>query len=139
METINMMVSIRRIRKFLSCPDLEEQSSSSSSKPEDVDSAVKFKNADYGWIEGVANPTLSNMNIDMKKGELIAVVGKIGSGKSSLLSAILGEMQKIRGDRIINGRISYVAQQAWIQNLTLKDNVLFSSRHDEERYQEVDV
>merc|ERR1719232_1502735 len=77
------------------------------------------------------------MNIDMKKGELIAVVGKIGSGKSSLLSAILGEMQKIRGDRIINGRISYVAQQAWIQNLTLKDNVLFSSRYDEDRYQEV--
>ena len=39
-----------------------------------------------------------------------------------------GEMQKVRGEKVVNGSISYVAQQAWIQNLTLKDNILFSSR-----------
>ena len=64
-------------------------------------------------------------------------MGKIGSGKTSFLHAILGEMRKVQGAKTVNGRMSYVAQQAWIQNLTLKDNILFGSAVDSERYNEV--
>lgn len=52
-------------------------------------------------------------------------MGTVGSGKSSLLQAVLGEMQKVDGDVTLRGSVAYVAQQAWIQNATLQDNVLF--------------
>uniref|UniRef100_A0A8B9BKV5 ABC-type glutathione-S-conjugate transporter n=1 Tax=Anser brachyrhynchus TaxID=132585 RepID=A0A8B9BKV5_9AVES len=69
--------------------------------------------------------------------DLVAVVGAVGSGKSSLVSAMLGEMENIKGHINIQGSLAYVPQQAWIQNATLKDNILFGSELDEERYQQV--
>ena len=68
---------------------------------------------------------------------LTAVVGVVGSGKSSLLQAIVGEMEKISGNVRVDGSISYVSQQAWIQNLSLKDNILFSKPYQENRYKEI--
>ena len=53
------------------------------------------------------------------------VVGRIGSGKSSLLSSILGEMHKFNGNMNIYGKIAYASQVAWIQNATIRENILF--------------
>ena len=135
MESVKLLVSVRRIDKYLNCNDLEpEEADESKSSPQ---TAVCFKNANYSWDDNDANPTLSDINIDIKKGELVAVVGTIGSGKSSLLSAILGEIKKISGEKIINGKISYLAQQAWIQNLNVRDNITFGSPFDTKYYNEV--
>lgn len=71
----------------------------------------------------------------MKKGELVAIVGSVGAGKSSLLSGIMGEMHKQSGYMNTQGSMAYVAQQAWIQNATLKNNILFGSELDEAKYQ----
>uniref|UniRef100_A0A8C9SYZ2 Multidrug resistance-associated protein 1-like n=1 Tax=Scleropages formosus TaxID=113540 RepID=A0A8C9SYZ2_SCLFO len=70
-------------------------------------------------------------------GSLVAVVGAVGSGKSSLISALLGEMHNLKGYINIQGSLAYVPQQAWIQNATLKDNILFGSQLEEKRYQMV--
>uniref|UniRef100_A0A669QEC3 ATP binding cassette subfamily C member 2 n=1 Tax=Phasianus colchicus TaxID=9054 RepID=A0A669QEC3_PHACC len=78
-----------------------------------------------------------SVNLDIKPGSLVAVVGAVGSGKSSLISAMLGEMENIKGHINIQGSLAYVPQQAWIQNATLKDNILFGSELDEARYQKV--
>uniref|UniRef100_A0A669PVU5 ABC-type glutathione-S-conjugate transporter n=1 Tax=Phasianus colchicus TaxID=9054 RepID=A0A669PVU5_PHACC len=78
-----------------------------------------------------------HVNLDIKPGSLVAVVGAVGSGKSSLISAMLGEMENIKGHINIQGSLAYVPQQAWIQNATLKDNILFGSELDEARYQKV--
>ena len=67
----------------------------------------------------------------------MAVVGEVGSGKSSLLSALLGDMLKVEGTVNVCGSRAFVPQQAWIQNLTLKDNVLFGNTLNEEKYREV--
>ena len=66
---------------------------------------------------------------------MVQVVGKVGSGKSSLLSAILGEMHKLN-DGTINkfGSTAYVSQQAWIQNATVKNNILFNLPLKEKEY-----
>ena len=57
----------------------------------------------------------------------MAIIGKVGSGKSSLLSGLLGEMHKLNDNLInINGSIAYIPQQAWIQNATVKNNILFN-------------
>ncbi|XP_015785719.1 multidrug resistance-associated protein 1 [Tetranychus urticae] len=84
-------------------------------------------------------PTLQKINIRVKTGSFVAIVGSVGSGKSSLLSAILGEMEKVKGRININGklRIAYVAQQAWIQNATLRDNILFGKPFDKTKYDKV--
>ncbi|KAG9466611.1 hypothetical protein GDO78_016360, partial [Eleutherodactylus coqui] len=80
---------------------------------------------------------LAIINLDLKEGHLVAVVGGVGSGKSSLVSAMLGEMDHVKGHINIKGSVAYVPQQAWIQNATLKDNILFGAPLDNERYQQV--
>lgn len=62
---------------------------------------------------------------------------KVGSGKSSLVSAFLGEMTKVEGKVSVDGSVAYVAQTAWIINASLKDNVLMGRPFDGERYQKV--
>lgn len=71
------------------------------------------------------------------KNTLAAVVGKVGSGKSSLLSAYLGEMDKLSGRVNTNGGIAYVSQQAWIQNCTLENNILFGKPMNKKLYDRV--
>uniref|UniRef100_A0A8C3KM63 Canalicular multispecific organic anion transporter 1 n=1 Tax=Calidris pygmaea TaxID=425635 RepID=A0A8C3KM63_9CHAR len=80
---------------------------------------------------------LCSITLDIVPGSLVAVVGAVGSGKSSLVSAMLGEMENVKGHINIQGSLAYVPQQAWIQNATLKDNILFGSELDEARYQQV--
>ncbi|KAF9329432.1 hypothetical protein BG006_007485 [Podila minutissima] len=81
-----------------------------------------------------AAPALRNINLSLMPRTLTAVVGRIGQGKSSLLSAIIGEMYKLEGTITVRDRIAYVPQQAWIFNATLRDNVLFGRAYDQERY-----
>uniref|UniRef100_A0A8C3LI34 Uncharacterized protein n=1 Tax=Chrysolophus pictus TaxID=9089 RepID=A0A8C3LI34_CHRPC len=99
-------------------------------------SAVRFSEATFTW-EQDGNAAIRDVNLDIKPGSLVAVVGAVGSGKSSLISAMLGEMENIKGHINIQGSLAYVPQQAWIQNATLKDNILFGSELDEARYQKV--
>ncbi len=72
---------------------------------------------------------------------MVAIVGSVGAGKSSLLSAILGEMdrQEDEGKSSVNtkGSIAYVSQQAWIQNASLRDNILFGAPLDSAKYDKI--
>ncbi|KAF9233986.1 P-loop containing nucleoside triphosphate hydrolase protein [Melanogaster broomeanus] len=70
-------------------------------------------------------PFLRNVNVSIRNGSLTAIVGNVGSGKSSLLSAIIGEMMRVSGDVHCNGSIAYCAQQPWVQTTTIQDNILF--------------
>lgn len=79
---------------------------------------------------------LSNIDLRVKKGELIAIVGPVGSGKSSLLSALLGELNKKEGRVKVQGSVAYVPQSAWIPNDSLRNVVLFGRKFDKEKYEE---
>ena len=81
--------------------------------------------------------SLSDVSCKVRKGSLVAVVGMVGSGKSSLLSAVLGDMRRCSGSVCVEGSVAYVPQQAWIQNLTVKDNILFGSEYEDGFYSEV--
>jgi len=91
--------------------------------------------------------TLRNITTTIKPGSLVAVVGSVGSGKSSLLSAILGEMESIGDSKVYvprdeidkgkNGYVSYCTQSPWVINDTLKGNILFGREFDQERYDEI--
>lgn len=83
------------------------------------------------WATCLLTPSL---DIQVPKGALVAVVGPVGCGKSSLLSALLGDMEKLEGKVYMKGSVAYVPQQAWIQNCTLQENVLFGQALDPKRY-----
>ncbi|GFT87124.1 multidrug resistance-associated protein 1, partial [Nephila pilipes] len=97
--------------------------------------AVEIDNGSFCWTRGEP-PFLSEVTISVPRGSLVAVVGRVGSGKSALFSALLGEMHATEGTvRIMKGgRLAYVSQQAWIQNTTLRQNILFVKTMDEETY-----
>uniref|UniRef100_A0A669C4I6 Multidrug resistance-associated protein 1 n=1 Tax=Oreochromis niloticus TaxID=8128 RepID=A0A669C4I6_ORENI len=113
---VQASVSLKRLRVFLSHEELQ------------VDS-VEHKAA-----EGCESSFLE-LNINIPEGSLVAVVGHVGSGKSSLLSALLGEMDKLEGS--VTGSVAYVPQQAWIQNSSLKDNIIFGHERRQSWYQHV--
>ncbi|KAJ7324685.1 hypothetical protein JRQ81_017705 [Phrynocephalus forsythii] len=81
--------------------------------------------------------TLYSIDLDIKKGKLVGICGSVGSGKTSLISAILGQMTLLEGSIAVDGAFAYVAQQAWILNATLRDNILFGKEFEEERYNTV--
>ncbi|KAG0364528.1 hypothetical protein BGZ54_007412 [Gamsiella multidivaricata] len=82
-------------------------------------------------------PVLQKISLAVREKTITAIVGRVGQGKSSLLSAIIGEMYKLEGSISIRGRIAYVPQQAWILNATLRDNILFGNDFDPIQYQQV--
>ena len=84
---------------------------------------------------------LKNINFTVKRGEKVAIIGEVGSGKSSLLQAILNSLiilNPLNCDGIhINGKIGYVSQNNWIQNQTIKNNILFFNKYDKEKYDKI--
>ncbi|KAG0238830.1 hypothetical protein BGX31_003156 [Mortierella sp. GBA43] len=82
-------------------------------------------------------PVLSDVNLQVSEGSLTAIVGRIGQGKSSLLSAILGELHKQQGSVRIYGDLAYVPQQAWIINATLRDNIILGRPFVQDKYNRI--
>ncbi|GMF44118.1 unnamed protein product [Phytophthora fragariaefolia] len=98
---------------------------------------ISFQDSDFQWVEDTPSPTLKNITFTLQPGTLTVVVGPVGSGKSSLVNAILGEMHQLRGNREVRGDVAYASQQAWIQNLTVRDNILFGEPYEADHYHRV--
>ncbi|XP_067393213.1 ATP-binding cassette sub-family C member 2 isoform X2 [Emydura macquarii macquarii] len=130
---VQASVSTERLERYLGSGDLDL---SAVRRDPSVDCAIQFSEATFAWEQG-AEPVIREVTLDIRPGHLVAVVGAVGSGKSSLVSAVLGEMENLKGHVNIQGSVAYIPQQAWIQNATLKDNILFGSELDETRYQRV--
>ncbi|XP_033887090.1 multidrug resistance-associated protein 1-like isoform X3 [Acipenser ruthenus] len=133
--TMQALVSLKRLGKFL-CQE-ELKSDSVDRKPlHPAGSSVLVENGTFSWSRDGA-PCLKRISVSVARGSLVAVVGHVGSGKSSLLSALLGEMEKKNGRVSLQGSVAYVPQQAWIQNATLRDNIVFGQERKERWYQQV--
>ncbi|KAG0297659.1 hypothetical protein BGZ98_000528 [Dissophora globulifera] len=99
---------------------------------------IYIKDADFGWPESLeSNPTLKFISMSIKPGELVAIVGDVGSGKSSTLAAIMGQIKLVAGDRAVHGTLAYVPHDAWLVNATLKENILFGSTFDRQKYNDI--
>ena len=97
-------------------------------------SVISIKNASFSWTETAC---LTNLTINIEAGALVGIVGSVGAGKSSLLSAILGEMTLVSGDSRVVGSFAYAAQSPWIFADTIRANILLGKPFDEERYGKV--
>ncbi|XP_047399638.1 ATP-binding cassette sub-family C member 3 [Sciurus carolinensis] len=130
---IQANVSLKRIQHFLNQDELDFQCV--ERKTISPGYAITIHNGTFTWAQDLP-PILHSLNIQILKGALVAVVGPVGCGKSSLVSALLGEMEKLEGKVSVKGSVAYVPQQAWIQNCTLQENVLFGQTMDPKRYQQ---
>ncbi|XP_071113612.1 multidrug resistance-associated protein 1-like [Haliotis cracherodii] len=127
-------ISVRRLQTFLR----EDEFEASSEGNDHTDGiAIKMENANFSWDDDSSKPALKAVNLRISEGSLVAVVGHVGAGKSSLVAAVLGEIQKVKGHLSVKGRVAYVPQQAWIQNDTLQNNILFGKPMDRHLYDEV--
>ena len=126
-------VSLTRINKFMNSEELDPDN---VSHDEEFQSPVVAQKASFAWTDP-EKPTLRELSFRVPEGSMTAVVGAVGSGKSSLLSALLGEMKRTRGTVNVFGQVAYVPQQAWIQNCTLQGNITFGKRFNKELYDRV--
>ncbi|KAK9141507.1 hypothetical protein Syun_010907 [Stephania yunnanensis] len=147
---IDAFISVRRLSTFLACPEHRSKRVHIVGKPStsvsegQVDchqeTAIAILDASCAWsynYEEKQDLVLNRITIELPKGLLIAVIGEVGSGKSSLLNSVLGETQLIRGSIGYYGSIAYVSQVSWIFSGTIRDNILFGNCYDAKRYSEV--
>lgn len=154
-DLLDALVSARRVQEYLDAPERTE-----STTPGDT---VSFKNATVAWPSDdpkhdAEQFTLRNLNLEFPKNELSVISGRTGSGKSLLLASIIGEADVLEGEVIVpkapspderhdalanKGNwilptsIAFVAQIPWIENATIRDNILFGLPLDNDRYQKV--
>ncbi|XP_071733419.1 ABC transporter C family member 13-like [Rutidosis leptorrhynchoides] len=138
---IDAIISTRRLSKFLSCFEHERFNGSATSYcSSSIEMDIDIKDACCAWAssdEEVKEPILNRVNLAIPKGSLVAVIGEVGSGKSSLLNCILGEMKLIKGSVYSSGSVAYVPQIPWILSGTIRDNVVFGQNYDPIRYSAV--
>ncbi|XP_063235793.1 multidrug resistance-associated protein 1-like isoform X1 [Bacillus rossius redtenbacheri] len=127
---VQASVSVKRMNTFMNTEDLDPNSV--SHEPVEKQPIV-VENGSFAWGKEEP-PVLRNISLAVSQGSLVAVVGTVGSGKSSLVSALLGEMDKLTGRVNTKGSVAYVQQQAWIQNASLRDNITFGKPLDHSAY-----
>lgn len=160
------LVSIRRIQNYMMYEEIYDQldangekrfTESLSSLEEEAESDGDFtqddierlnaahlsqagvivKNLKAKWDEDSTEYTLDNVNLRAQPGTLVAVIGPVGAGKSSLFQAILGELPPESGSIQVNGVLSYASQEPWLFTGTVRSNILFGQPYERERYRQV--
>ncbi|KAJ3019313.1 ATP-binding cassette sub- C member 8 [Thoreauomyces humboldtii] len=152
--------SLDRLTAFFAAEELNISSRFRTYNPSHKDSIV-VKDARFEWpvapVEGAEESAaateteepkaeetsskksfaIDHLNLSVKTGSLVAIVGNVGSGKSSLLSALVGEMDKKSGDLHFNGDLAYCPQVPWILSATVRDNILFGKQYHKQLYDDV--
>ncbi|CAR25148.1 ATP-binding cassette glutathione S-conjugate transporter YCF1 [Lachancea thermotolerans CBS 6340] len=134
---VEASVSITRLQSFLTNEELQRDSVQRKSKVTKKGEVAVNVGADATFLwqrKPEYKVALKNINFAAKKGKLTCVVGKVGSGKSALIQAILGDLFRVKGFASVHGSIAYVSQVPWIMNGTVKDNILFGHKYDESFY-----
>ncbi|XP_033208086.1 probable multidrug resistance-associated protein lethal(2)03659 [Belonocnema kinseyi] len=99
--------------------------------------AVTIKNATAKWSKDSSDDTLKNINFSAKRGELTAIIGQVGAGKTSLFNVILQELPLISGKLEVHGKVVYVSQEPWIFASSIRQNILFGQPMNKGRYDKV--
>ncbi|KAK1277387.1 ABC transporter C family member 2 [Acorus gramineus] len=132
-QVVNANVSLKRLEELF----LTEERVLLPNPPLDRGlPAISINNGNFSWDSKADKPTLSNVNLDIDVGSLVAVVGSTGEGKTSLISAMLGELPPLADSTVVvRGTVAYVPQVSWIFNATVRDNILFGSAFQQARYE----
>uniref|UniRef100_A0A673LSB3 Multidrug resistance-associated protein 4 n=1 Tax=Sinocyclocheilus rhinocerous TaxID=307959 RepID=A0A673LSB3_9TELE len=129
-------ISIRRIKKFLLLDELVK-SHVPLTQEDKKEASVEIQDLICYWDKTLDAPTLQNVSFNVKPGQLLAVIGPVGAGKSSLLSTVLGELPAEKGVIKVKGELTYASQQPWVFPGTIRSNILFGKELQPQRYESV--
>lgn len=133
---VEATVAVGRLTSFFTAEELQPDAVIAKEPAlHNGDVSVKVRDASFTWDRKESRRCLENIDFEARKGELSCIVGRVGSGKSSLLQAMLGDIWKIHGEIILHGSVAYVAQQPWVMNATVRDNIVFGHRWDPHFYE----
>lgn len=132
---VEASVAVRRLTDYFTADELQPD----AILHEDAvvhtgDESVRIRDATFTWNRHEPGNVLQEINLSARKGELTCIVGRVGSGKSSLLQAILGDLYKRQGEVVVRGKVAYVAQQPWVMNASVRENIVFGHRWDPRFY-----
>nr|XP_023028665.1 multidrug resistance-associated protein 4-like [Leptinotarsa decemlineata] len=138
-EVSELVISVRRLQNFLDNEeyDYEKLQNFGNSHSIENKEVILLKNVYSRWNTSKSDTVLNDITMKVQKGKLIAVVGPVGSGKSSLLQTLLGELDVTSGLLNIDGRFSYASQEPWVFASTIRQNIVFGAEYDKKRYKEV--
>uniref|UniRef100_A0A8C7TRR2 Multidrug resistance-associated protein 4 n=1 Tax=Oncorhynchus mykiss TaxID=8022 RepID=A0A8C7TRR2_ONCMY len=135
-KVFETIISIRRIKNFLLLEEIERPNMRFTPE-EKKDASVEIKDLICYWDKCLDTPSLQNLSLTVKSEQLVAVIGPVGSGKSSLLSAILGELPHDKGVLRVKGQLTYASQQPWVFPGTIRSNILFGKELHPQKYEKV--
>ncbi|KAG2450119.1 hypothetical protein HYH02_000222 [Chlamydomonas schloesseri] len=150
MSLIQARVGLQRIQKFMEADEMSHSAPGYTSMPTPPAhgsttslngggglgggaAPLSIRDGTFAW-DGSSEPVLRDVTLEVARGQLVMIVGQVGSGKSSLLAAVLGEMNRRGGSVRVMGSVAYTAQDPWIQNTTLRKNVLMGGEFDQDAY-----
>ncbi|XP_039997779.1 multidrug resistance-associated protein 4-like isoform X2 [Xiphias gladius] len=130
-------VSIQRIENFLLLEEVERETFSGLPFEGKNENAIEIETLTCYWDKSLDAPTLQNVSVTVKSHQLLTVIGAVGAGKSSLLSAILGELPHDTGTMNVKGQLTYASQQPWVFPGTIRSNILFGRELNPQKYESV--
>ncbi|XP_029597108.1 multidrug resistance-associated protein 4 [Salmo trutta] len=129
-------ISVRRIKTFLLLDEIVK-SKHGFLQEEKQEPNVEIQDLICYWDTSQDAPSLQNLSLTVKSEQLVAVIGPVGAGKSSLLSAILGELPHDKGVLKVKGQLTYASQQPWVFPGTIRSNILFGKALHPQKYEKV--
>jgi len=133
---IEAAVAVTRLRDFLISQERQPDAVTKAEPPIKVgDESVSIVNGTFTWDKNSDRDALTNITYTATKGELSCVVGRVGTGKSTFLQTMLGDVYKKQGKVIVRGNIAYVAQSPWVMNASARENIIFGHRWDSNFYE----
>ncbi|XP_030831926.1 multidrug resistance-associated protein 4 isoform X1 [Strongylocentrotus purpuratus] len=130
-------VSLNRIEKYLLLEEKERVEGGNDTQGMERDDGIVADNLTCSWEEEEDTSQLKDITFRVKKGKLLAVIGPVGAGKSSLLMAVLKELPALRGSIQTKGRIAYASQQPWVFGGTIRENITFGKRFSDTKYRSI--
>ncbi|XP_033832973.1 ATP-binding cassette sub-family C member 4-like [Periophthalmus magnuspinnatus] len=130
-------VSVRRIQEFLLLDEIRQPNAISHGDDEKQSASVEIQDLVCYWDKTLDAPTLQNVSLSLNSAQLLAVIGPVGAGKSSLLSSILGELPSEKGVMKVKGQLTYASQQPWVFPGTIRSNILFGKDLNPQKYERV--
>lgn len=127
-------VSLDRLAIFLQEEELQCNAIEHVSRDK-TDIAIEIQQGEFSWDPASSSLTLRDIELHVDRGMRVAICGTVGSGKSSLVASILGEIPKISGTVRVSGAKAYVAQSPWIQSGKIEENILFGKQMERVKYE----
>jgi ABC-type multidrug transport system fused ATPase/permease subunit len=134
---IEASVAVGRLTAFFTAEELQADAVILRGAVEEQgDESISVRDGTFSWDRYGNRNALEDINFTAAKGELTCIVGRVGAGKSSFLQALLGDLWKVKGQVVVHGATAYVAQQPWVMNASVKENILFGHRYDSMFYEQ---